>query len=52
MIKFKPEYLNDTLRKYPRTLAEAFPTAPALAKMNPHCRTGYSCTCVPLLRGS
>ena len=29
MIKFKPEYLNDTLRKYPRTLAEAFPTAPA-----------------------
>ena len=28
MIKFKPEYLNDTLRKYPRTLAEAFPTAP------------------------
>jgi hypothetical protein len=29
MIKFKPEYLNDTLRKYPRTLAEAFPSSPA-----------------------
>jgi len=28
MIKFKPEYLNDTIRKYPRTLAEAFPAAP------------------------
>jgi hypothetical protein len=28
MIKFKPEYLNDTHRRFPRTLAEAFPTAP------------------------
>jgi len=28
MIKFKPEYLNDTTRKYPRTLREAFPSAP------------------------
>jgi len=28
MIKFKPEYLNDTPRKYPRTLREAFPAAP------------------------
>jgi hypothetical protein len=28
MIKFKPEYLNDTPRKYPRTLSEAFPAAP------------------------
>ena len=29
MIKFKPQDLNDTPRKYPRTLAEAFPAAPA-----------------------
>jgi hypothetical protein len=28
MIKFKPEYLNDTPRKYPRTLREAFPSSP------------------------
>ena len=28
MIKFKPEYLNDTIRKFPRTLAEAFPSCP------------------------
>ena len=28
MIKFKPEYLNDTTRRYPRTLQEAFPSAP------------------------
>ena len=28
MIKFKPEFLNDTTRRYPRTLAEAFPSAP------------------------
>jgi hypothetical protein len=28
MIKFKPESLNDTTRTYPRTLAEAFPSAP------------------------
>ena len=29
MIKFKPEYLNDTTRRFPRTLQEAFPSAPA-----------------------
>ena len=28
MIKFKPEYLNDTTRRYPRTLSEAFPSSP------------------------
>ena len=28
MIKFKPESLNDTTRTYPRTLQEAFPSAP------------------------
>ncbi len=28
MIKFKPESLNDTIRKFPRTLSEAFPSAP------------------------
>ena len=28
MIKFKPESLNDTTRKFPRTLSEAFPSAP------------------------
>lgn len=29
MISFKPEYLNDTTRRFPRTLQEAFPAAPA-----------------------
>jgi hypothetical protein len=29
MIKFKPENLNDTPRRYPRTLQQAFPHAPA-----------------------
>ena len=28
MIKFKPESLNDTTRRYPRTLEEAFPSCP------------------------
>jgi len=28
MIKFKPESLNDTTRKFPRTLSEAFPSSP------------------------
>jgi len=28
MIKFKPENLNDTPRRFPRTLYEAFPQAP------------------------
>ena len=28
MISFKPEYLNDTPRRFPRTLQEAFPSAP------------------------
>lgn len=28
MISFKPEYLNDTTRRYPRTLQEAFPSCP------------------------
>jgi len=28
MIKFKPESLNDTTRRFPRTLQEAFPSAP------------------------
>ena len=28
MITFKPESLNDTTRRYPRTLQEAFPSAP------------------------
>jgi hypothetical protein len=29
MIKFKPQNLNDTPRRFPRTLQEAFPAAPA-----------------------
>lgn len=28
MIKFKPENLNDTSRRFPRTLQEAFPSSP------------------------
>lgn len=28
MIKFKPQDLNDTTRRFPRTLQEAFPSAP------------------------
>ncbi len=28
MIKFKPESLNDTTRRFPRTLQEAFPSCP------------------------
>jgi hypothetical protein len=28
MIKFKPENLNDTPRRFPRTLQQAFPHAP------------------------
>jgi hypothetical protein len=28
MIRFKPQYLNDTTRRYPRTLSEAFPSCP------------------------
>ena len=28
MLKFKPESLNDTTRRFPRTLQEAFPSAP------------------------
>jgi len=28
MIRFKPQDLNDTPRRYPRTLQEAFPSAP------------------------
>jgi hypothetical protein len=28
MITFKPESLNDTPRRYPRTLQQAFPHAP------------------------
>jgi len=28
MIRFKPQDLNDTPRRYPRTLAEAFPSCP------------------------
>jgi hypothetical protein len=28
MIKFKPENLNDTFKRFPRTLMEAFPEAP------------------------
>ena len=28
MIKFKPENLNDTPRRYPRTLQQAFPSNP------------------------
>jgi hypothetical protein len=28
MIKFKPESLNDTTRRFPRTLQEAFPSSP------------------------
>jgi len=28
MIRFKPENLNDTPRRYPRTLQQAFPHAP------------------------
>ena len=29
MITFKPESLNDTTRRFPRTLQEAFPSNPA-----------------------
>jgi len=29
MISFKPESLNDTTRRYPRTLSEAFPSCPS-----------------------
>lgn len=29
MISFKPESLNDTTKRYPRTLREAFPDAPS-----------------------
>jgi hypothetical protein len=29
MISFKPEYLNDTPRRFPRTLSEAFPSCPS-----------------------
>jgi hypothetical protein len=29
MIKFKPESLNDTPRRFPRTLTEAFPSCPS-----------------------
>jgi hypothetical protein len=28
MIRFKPQDLNDTPRRFPRTLQEAFPSAP------------------------
>jgi hypothetical protein len=28
MIKFKPQDLNDTTRRFPRSLSEAFPSAP------------------------
>jgi hypothetical protein len=35
MIKFKPESLNDTPRRYPRTLSEAFPAAPAWQDKSP-----------------
>jgi hypothetical protein len=28
MIKFKPQDLNDTPRRFPRTLQEAFPSSP------------------------
>ena len=28
MIRFKPQNLNDTPRRFPRTLQEAFPSAP------------------------
>jgi hypothetical protein len=28
MITFKPESLNDTTRRFPRTLEEAFPSCP------------------------
>ena len=28
MIKFKPENLNDTFKRFPRTLMDAFPEAP------------------------
>jgi len=28
MIKFRPEHLNDTPRRFPRTLQEAFPSSP------------------------
>jgi len=29
MIRFKPQNLNDTPRRFPRTLQEAFPDAPS-----------------------
>jgi len=35
MIKFKPENLNDTPRRFPRTLYEAFPHAPEWQDKHP-----------------
>ena len=35
MIKFRPESLNDTPRRFPRTLQEAFPSSPELHE-KPH----------------
>jgi hypothetical protein len=35
MIKFKPQYLNDTTRRYPRTLQEAFPSNPTWGQDKP-----------------
>jgi len=35
MIKFKPESLNDTPRRFPRTLAEAFPSCPTWGEYQP-----------------
>ena len=35
MIKFKPQYLNDTTRRFPRTLSEAFPSCPTWGEYQP-----------------
>jgi hypothetical protein len=35
MISFKPEYLNDTSRRFPRTLSEAFPSCPSWGESKP-----------------
>jgi hypothetical protein len=35
MISFKPEYLNDTPRRFPRTLSEAFPSCPSWGESKP-----------------
>ncbi len=35
MIRFKPQDLNDTPRRFPRTLSEAFPSCPTWGEYQP-----------------